>query len=294
MKQFVALVLLVSLLGCGTFTAEKYSRDPMADIGNYPAAPTGFQKVRCGISPNFKDKTGSRIGGQASDQLETLVMRTGRFSLIDRTSLKNLLHEQGLEGIVDPNELAKPGRVRGVDYLFIGAITNFRVKVVKTDTGFGIGRITKWVAGVDIDTSKTVVETQVGVDIKLVNCTTGEIIAKDFGEVKREDIASSWGMRILSIGGAAKNELEIDADSKGKVLRWALDESLQKMIPMIDQHFVRVSMIHCPTCKVEFPASQKFCTKCGKSVELPKCAKCNAQLEPGAKFCGGCGCKVPK
>ncbi len=299
MKNLTALGLLTVLLaGCGTTTSETYSRDPMEEIGNYPPPPAGLTKARAAVM-EFQDKTDSRwdryerpVGSQASEQLETLVMRSSRFSLVERQQLENVLREQNLQGVVDPVELAKPGRIRGVDYVFLGAITNFRVKMIKTKTAGGIfDAIIPAIAPLDIDTSKTVVETQVGVDIKLVNTNTGEIVAKDFGEVKREDVASAWGLRILGIGGDAKNELRVDADSQGKILRWALDESYKKMIPPIDEKFSRPQPSYCGKCKVELPTGQKFCTKCGSSVAKPKC-KCGAELEYGARFCGSCGAKL--
>jgi curli biogenesis system outer membrane secretion channel CsgG len=269
----------------------------MEGIGDYGPAPDGIQKGRVGVA-QFDDKAKADIGDQAGVQLETLVHRSKRFTLVDRTQLDKILKEQDLEGVVEPSELAKAGKVRGVDYLFVGAITNFRVKVTKQRTGFGIGKILSHVAGIglDVDTNKIIVETQVGVDIKLVNTTTGTIVAKDFGEVKREDVASSWGLKILSIGGDAQNELQIDADSKGKILRWALDESLKKMMPDIDDHLTRDMQLNCPKCKREIPKGTTFCDNCGVKVEFPKCANtaCAKQLKPGAKFCPFCGQKTEK
>ncbi|MCZ6690789.1 MAG: zinc ribbon domain-containing protein [Planctomycetota bacterium] len=286
------------LIGCGSTTSETYSRDPMTEIANYPPPPPDYKRVRVGIA-EFDDKTGSEIGEQAGVQMETLAHRSKRFNVIDRTQLKTLLNEQGLEGIVDPAELAKPGRVRGVDYLFVGAITNFRVKTVKQKKGFDLGGLPipgrgNRFSAVGVDTSKTTVETQVGVDIKLVNTTTGEIVAKDFGEVIRQDLASAWGMRILGSGGQASNDLKIDEDSKGKILRWALDESLKKMLPDIDERFSREELPVCPKCKTEVAAGKKFCQKCGTSVGPVACAECGAEMEPGSGFCGSCGVKVEK
>ncbi len=298
MRQILVAGILAALLaGCGTTTSETYSRDPMPEIGNYPAPPAGYAKVRAAVVP-FQDKTASRwqyerpIGAQAGEQFETLVVRSNRFSMIERLQLENLLKEQGLGGVVDPAEIAKPGRVRGIDYLFAGAITNFRVKVTKQKTAGGIfDSILGNMAPLDIDTSKTVVETQVGVDVKLVNTTSGEIVAKDFGEVKREDVASAWGVRVLGIGGDAKNELRIDADSQGKILRWALDESYKKMLPMIDGKFSGPQVSYCQKCKVEMAAGAKFCQKCGAVSGKITC-KCGAELESGSRFCPKCGAKV--
>lgn len=284
----------VLLVGCGTTTSETYSRDQMPDVGTYPVAPAGVKKVRV-AAVDFEDKTGERVGDQAAEQMTSLLLRCpDRFNVIERSQLKNLLREQGLEGVVDPSELARPGKVRGVDYLVYGSVTNLRVKMVRQQTGFDVAKIAPRIPGaLEIDTSKTVVHVQCDVDVKMVNTTTGEIVAGDFGAVNREDVASAWGMKILSIGGSAKNELHLDKDSYGRILRRALDDAFRKMLPRIDDKLSRPQAALCPKCKVEMEPGKKFCTKCGTSVEPQKC-KCGAEIEAGAKFCGNCGAKVEK
>jgi curli biogenesis system outer membrane secretion channel CsgG len=291
-----ALGFALLLAGCGTSTSETVSRDKMPDVGNYPPPPAGATtRLRAGVV-EFQDKTGVKgVGDAAGEQLETLAVSSKRFNLIDRMAMKTLIKEQSLEGIVDPAELAKSGKIRGVDYLFIGAVTNFRLMTQKTSTGGGIlDRAIPRVAPLDIDTSKTVITTDIGVDIKLVNATTGEIVSKQFGEVKKEQSASAWGVRVLGIGGDAKNNVQVDRDSQGKLMRYAVDEALRKMLPDVDDKISHPAAQVCPKCKTEFAAGSSFCTKCGTGAEATKCAKadCKAPLELNAKFCGKCGTKV--
>jgi len=294
MTRFLSAVAFAMLLaGCGTSTSETVSRDKMPDVGNYPPPPAGATtRLRAGVV-EFTDKTGQKgVADAAGEQLETLAVSSRRFNLIDRMAMKTLIKEQSLEGIVDPAELAKSGKIRGVDYLFIGAVTNFRLMSQKTQTGGGIlDRAIPRVAPLDIDTSKTVITTDIGVDIKLVNSTTGEIVAKDFGEVKKEMSASAWGVRVLGIGGDAKNNVQVDRDSQGKLMRYAVDEALRKMLPAIDDKISHPAAQVCPKCKTEFAAGSSFCTKCGTGAVAAKC-KCGEKLELNAKFCGKCGEKV--
>jgi curli biogenesis system outer membrane secretion channel CsgG len=298
-KHILALgVALLLLAGCGTSNTETIKHDPMADTPPIPPPPAGFTKVRAAVI-EFQDKTQRRgwyvrpIGDQGGEKFETIAVNSNRFNMINRMRLADLKKEQSEIGTIDPSEIAKAGRVRGVDYMFFGAITNFSVKITKTDKGFGAFKhLVGPLAPVDIDTSKTTVETVVDVDISLVNTTTAEIVAKQQGAVKKETVASAWGMKIFDIGGTAKNEVKIDEDSQGRILQWALDESFRKMLPTIDSKFSQPLPSYCPTCKTELPSGQKFCTKCGKGIEPQGCAKCGAKLEVNAKFCGGCGAKV--
>lgn len=294
----LTILTLLALAACGTTTEEKVERVQMPDLGNYPPPPPGYKPVRAGII-EFKDKAKGwhwwrwNIGNQASDQFISLVQASKRFRLIERSELDKVVKEQGLKGIVDPDELARPGRVRGVDYLFIGAVTEFQIKVRKEDMGGGIvDRILGGIAPVDIDWSTQEVHVSVGVDIRLVNTTSGEIVTSKTGVVQRTDKASAWGLRVFGIGGDAKNEIEIDEDSCGRVLRWALDTSYREMLKDIDETFSKAAPVTCPNCKVEIEAGAKFCTKCGNSLAPPSCKKCGAELDSGAKFCAKCGTAV--
>jgi curli biogenesis system outer membrane secretion channel CsgG len=291
--------LLALAAGCGTSTSETYSQDSIPGVGNLPPPPAGYQKVRAACA-KFLDKTNNRsmhsrpVGEQGAEQLETALVNSGRFNMVERLQLDNILKEQGLEGVVDPGELSKPGKVRGIDYMFMGAITEFSIKIIRTRTAGGIfDRVIPRLAPLDIDTSKTEIETRVAVDIKLVNTQTGEIVAKDAEPVKRVDTAKAWGVRVLGIGGDANKEMRVDEESQGRIMRYAIDQSLKRMLPAIDAKFSRPQPSYCPnpSCKVELPPGQNFCTKCGKASAKAKCT-CGAELETGAKFCGGCGKKV--
>jgi curli biogenesis system outer membrane secretion channel CsgG len=292
-RILTALCLSTILAGCGTSSSETVTRDKMPDIGNYPPPPAGSTtRLRAGIV-EFTDKSNAHVADAAGEQLETLAVSSKRFNLIDRMAMKTLIKEQSLEGIVDPSELAKSGKIRGVDYMFIGAVTNFSLKTEKTSNQGGMfDRIIPGAAPLKIDTSKTIITTDIGVDIKLVNTTTGEIVTKQFGEVKKELSASAWGVRVVGIGGDAKNNVQVDKDSQGKLMRYAVDEALRKMLPDIDDKISHPAAQVCPKCKTEYAPGSSFCTKCGTGAEATKCVKCSTALELNAKFCGKCGTKV--
>lgn len=293
MRRSLTAVGLALLAGCFASSSESVQRDSMPEVKAFPPKPMGYRKVRAAVV-DFEDKTRKHrgIGAQAADAMISIVSESDRFSLIERSRLEELMKEQGLEGVVEPSELSKAGRVRGIDYLFLGAVTNFRVKVTRTRSGGGIwDRVVKPIAPLDIDTSKTEVETQVGVDIRLVNTQTGEIVASRTGEVIHKAVASAWGIRVLGIGGEGSNEIRIDDDSRGKILRHALHESYTEILKVTDEKFSRPQASYCPKCKQELEVGKKFCSKCGSGVEPTKC-KCGATLEPGARFCGECGAKT--
>jgi len=185
---------------------------------------------------------GSReaLNDVAADIATTLAVNTMRFDVIERAQLDQLLREQKLEGIVKPGELAQQGQVRGVDYLLIGKITNLRVKRSATRRGFGLSRVDlPWGGGagaVDYRKEDIRITTECGVDIRLVNPSSGSVAVAHFSDYNRTDTAKAIGLEILGASAEAEAELEITEDDKGKILRLALDDALRKMLPKVDNY----------------------------------------------------------
>ena len=279
---------LIALSGCAS-SSETAERDQLTlHVGVYPPPPPGLAKPRVGV-PNFKiiGEGGSRrLEEFAGAQLGTLAFQTRRFDVIERDQLDQLLTEQNLEGIVKSDELAKAGQVRGVDYLLYGKVTNLRVKAEKASRGFGLGNIPLLgIGGFDYKKKDTKIVAECGVDLKLVNPSSGKVDAGHFGEYKRIDSVGAFGIEILGAGAEAEAELEISEDDKGKILRLALDEAVRKMLPDIDvvlEEYTKAAKAAAPAAAAPASdtAAKKFCPSCG------------AKLEADVKFCGGCGAKI--
>lgn len=276
------------LCGCASSTESAQRDELTAHVGVYPPPAGNIPRVRVGV-PKFQ-VTDPSIRGEnlevvAADQLTSLAFQTQRFSVIERAQLDQMLREQNLEGIVRDGELAQAGQVRGVDYLFVGKVTNLRVKKEKAGRGLGLARVTRYVGGLDFEKKSVTIKVDCGVDLRLVDPTSGEIVAAHFGEYQRTDAASAFGLDILGASASADVDLKIDKDNKGKILRLALDESLRKMLPAIDQSLL---------ARAASPGSVQPASGTTPSASgTPAfCSGCGGKLVPGAKFCAGCGNKV--
>ncbi|MGC4033515.1 MAG: CsgG/HfaB family protein [Tepidisphaeraceae bacterium] len=241
-----AVAGLMLATGCSSTNTESAQRDALtANVGIYPPGPSVANKPRVGV-PSFKvqEASGSadKLNDIAADQATTLLGNSERFMMIERTQLTKLLDEQNLEGIVKPGELAKPGQVRGVDYLLIGRVTNLRVKSVKNSKGFGLGQIGGGIFGTaglgDYKKNEVTIQTDCGVDLRLVNPTTGEIVVSVQSEYNKLDSATSMGIDILGANAEAGSDISIDDDNKGKILRLAIDDAIRKALPKIDKLLV--------------------------------------------------------
>jgi curli biogenesis system outer membrane secretion channel CsgG len=235
----LAITMLV-LSACGS-SRESAEADTMtAHVGQYPPPPAGAFRPRVGI-PQFKVSSGEVSNDTAvvaADQLSTLCVMSQRFDVIERAQLEQLLSEQNLAGVVKEGEVAKAAQIRGVNYLMLGKITNFRVKAEKSSGGFNLASLGGHFGAFDYQNTKSVITVECGVDLRLVDPESGSTAAAHFGEYKRTDSLSSFGVGVLGYHNENDATLKLDKDNEGKVLRLALDEALRKMLPQIDSAMV--------------------------------------------------------
>jgi curli biogenesis system outer membrane secretion channel CsgG len=116
------------------------------------------------------------VGKGIADLLVTGLVKDGSFSIIERKALDKIMAEQNFSNSnrADPNSAAKIGKLLGVDAILVGSITEFGNETKKTNLGGGGG---SWrglgVGGIGHSNSKA----NVGINARLVNVDTGEILA---------------------------------------------------------------------------------------------------------------------
>jgi len=285
------LILAISAAGlasCAT-TSESASADTMtAHVGIYTPPPPGATRPKVGVPPfSVTGKAAKKeMNAVAADTMSTLMVQSNRFLVIERAQLDTLLAEQNLSGIVKPGELAASGQVNGVDMLLIGRVTNFRSKIVNTKTGFGLGKLGLGDIGLgagDYKKDDVTITTECGVDIRLVDPTSGAVAVANFSEFKREDKATAIGVEVLGFNATADADMRISDDDHGKLLRLALDDALRKTLPMIDNYLA--TNYAAPVTPPTAPAA-------ATSTATAFCSQCGGGLAAEAKFCGACGAAV--
>jgi len=159
------------------------------------------------------------VGEGIAEMITTALVKTGHYRVIERRQLDQILKEQdlGASGIVTPQSAAKIGKVLGVELAVMGAVTEFGYK--KSDTG---GRIKGIGLGLQSQSAT------VGLDCRMVNTTTAEIIAAD--NVRKEK--SSKGIRVSTRKLSFKNRKSFDESLVGKAAR----EAVKDVIRLIDKN----------------------------------------------------------
>lgn len=291
-------VCLAGLMACST-TGKVAQRDQLsARVGDFSPPPSGLQRKRVGVPPFTTETdlmgysvTGNELASMASDQMSTLLFRSRRFDVIERAQLNQLLREQNLEGIVKGSELAQMSQVRGVDFLLLGKITNFRITQEQQSDSFGVGgRISRelldGIAG-SVRRDQQRITTEVGVDIRLVDPSTGMVKMAEFSEFVRTDTAGGFGIRVAGIGGGGNAKTQISADDAGQVLRLAFDDALRKAMPDIDRMLMEEARNNPASNVSPAPASGT-----APAQGAAFCGNCGEKVAAGAKFCASCGQKV--
>ncbi|RMF65977.1 MAG: hypothetical protein D6743_07135 [Calditrichaeota bacterium] len=163
------------------------------------------------------------VGDGLADMLVTELVKTGHYRVIERQELEKILAEQdlGTSGVVTPQSAAQIGKVLGVELAVMGAVTEFGYK--KRDTA---GRFKSFGLGV----SKA--SATVGLDCRMVNTTTGEIVAAE--HVRKEKSAKGLKVDTRKLDFASKSAF--DESLVGK----AAKDAVNAVIKLIDENAPKI------------------------------------------------------
>jgi curli biogenesis system outer membrane secretion channel CsgG len=177
------LVLAAFTLG---LAATAQAKD---DDGDYKGPRKRIAVLQFDVkAPDAKDQVGEGL----TEMAITALTASGRFIVVERTELDEVIKEQNLggSGKVREGTEAQTGQLLGAQLLLKGAVTEFQEK----DSGGGLGAaIGKVAGGVGRVTAK------VAVDMRLIDTTTGEIIASHRADAKTSATGVAGGMKIGGI-----------------------------------------------------------------------------------------------
>lgn len=183
------------------------------------------KKLRVAVL-DFEDKTQQSFsfGGRSkhpgegiADMLTTALFKTGRYDVIERDRLQEILAEQnlGTAGIVTPESAAEIGKALGADALVFGSVTEFGYR--ERDTG---GATRKLGIGVSSTTA------EIGIDVRIVDATTAQILAAD-NVTKTE---SKRGLKLRTTDLSFGSQSDFDDSLVGQVTR----EAIEAIVGLLD------------------------------------------------------------
>jgi len=272
----VCLLMMSGLIGAAALAAEEPKKAPPK-----PPPYTGLKK-RIAILPvvvggttfattsRSEDDTYSstttwtsernpgEVGAAMTEQLTTALINSGRFVVLERKALDQVLGEQdlGASGRVNQETAAPIGKVIGAEWLVKAAITEYTDK--KTRSGGAI-----LLKGLGLAGSKR--EAYVALDVRIIDSATGEIV----DSVKADGRAKKSGtLGGLSIGGVYLAAGKEDSTPIGQATRAALTDAIDFICQRMEQIPWQSSVIDVDAGEVIITGGTNMNVKVGNTFEV--------------------------
>ena len=212
--RFSILVVVGLCAGCYSNTITKTEDTVQPDaavLRQRPPLPLAQRKKIAVL--DFDDRTDygqGRLGVSAANILVTFLDRSGQFALYEREKMSAIQNEQSIGAARSGNAAAAAavGRMIGVDYVFIGAVTGYGYHSHRSEALFFGASVTQ--------------EAEATVDVRMIEVATGRIVASESG---RGVVTTQTG-EVLGVGSTAG----YDETTAGNALRAAISKYVDKMI----------------------------------------------------------------
>jgi len=221
----VILVLHLLFFDCALLPELDFSRrDSISEGPNF--APYYGLKRRLAILDfeNLSDLGGVKLGSAISDQLISLVARSNRYILVERSQIEQILREQALgqSGAISEQTAPEVGKLLGVEALVLGKIL---VASETTEQGKIDHEKIHWSLKL-----KTAIG-RIQVAYKIVDTTTGEILFAN--DVTETEMRPGFALKTKEID--FENMFEFDNSVLGLAVRKAVNRMAQDIVECVSQ-----------------------------------------------------------
>lgn len=219
MRMFVGFVTVFSFVLLLESFGFAYDRRPAkaAPVVALPA-PTGPKKT-IGVG-SFENKAGGwanwDLGNGMAEMLTTALIRTGRFTVVERPEIQRVITEQdfGVSGRTAEGSAAQIGKILKAQIMISGAVTEFEASGGGQGGGFAV-------QGFSIGADRSVAK--VGVNVRIYDTTTGQILDSQHCEGIAEEggLSFSYADPNFAIGGGG-----FDKTPLGRACQMAIDKAV--------------------------------------------------------------------
>ncbi len=205
MKRRILMSILLGMAGsvamlCSGCAHSKPPASPAPGLaatpGSYPPYD-GLKKRLAVVRMENKVRTpipdaSWNIGDGLTEMLISELFKTSRFIMVERSALADVVKEQelGQTGLVRKETAAKVGEVLGAQLLVAGAVTEFEAKSGGGGGGVGFSGL-----NLAMKTSSA----HVGVDIRLVDASTGQILKSYNANASAQETGFGFGATVKGV-----------------------------------------------------------------------------------------------
>lgn len=213
--------------------AGRQARLGVLEVDNNSAANSYTVSTMMGDINYSDSSTGVPVNGIEAIVIDSL-SQTGRFRLVERTELGDVLAEQDLasSGRVAKPSGAKTGNVLGAEYLVQLVVTDYETNTSGTDKGIG-GLLTKKVpllGGVKAGSSTG----RVGLNVRLIDAETSEItFTKQIEAVIKETNLSFGGAGLIGDVGLGGFMSQYSKTPVGQAVIAGINQAVFELIKQV-------------------------------------------------------------
>ncbi|TAE61652.1 MAG: penicillin-binding protein activator LpoB [Nostocales cyanobacterium] len=178
-------------------------------LGNISA----FAQNKLTISvPDFKNETTwwwwrNGTSTQLADALSNELTSTGKFTVVERQKLGEVISEQELAelGLVRKETAAKKGELTGAKYIILGKVTSYEEGVEEESSGASVGGLRLGPLSFGGGNRQNKQKAYIAIDLRVVDSSTGEVVyartVEGRATSESESSAGSVGLFGVNIGG---------------------------------------------------------------------------------------------
>jgi len=145
-KKFIILILTLTFLFCTRFSySQDYldiALDKLTEQINQSMLEQKKTKIAILPFPNLSNEI-TKLGSYLAEELTTNLFMTGKFKIVERSLLKQVLDELKLSqtGVVDPDSAKELGKMAGVDSIVTGTTADLgsyvavNCRLIETESG---------------------------------------------------------------------------------------------------------------------------------------------------------------
>jgi curli biogenesis system outer membrane secretion channel CsgG len=195
-----------------------------------------FAFASLGTGYSYSTWRGERASVGMSDMLTNQLVQDGSYILVERSRVEAVLKEQALaaSGVIEPATAAQIGRLLGADAVVIGSITRFNLDSQSSNQSLNSIPL----IGGFLGTGSNNKQASVQITARLVNTTTGEVIAAVEGKGQQSQKDGK-----LSIKGYSSRT---DSNNDDALLTAAAEQAIDQVVPGLAQVSSKVSALAAP------------------------------------------------
>ena len=188
MRALILSFVCGAVVVVGFWTAPA-AADPLKKV----VAVSRFENQTSFVDPSSGSSGQALLTNGLADQLTDALIQSGRYIVLERQTLTDVIGEQDLatSGRVQQAQSARTGKLTAAQILIKGTVTEFGLRSEGSDTGIGFG-------GFRLGGGSQ--EAHVAVIIRMIDTTTGQVLASQRVEGTAESSGSSIGFEIGGFG----------------------------------------------------------------------------------------------